>query len=139
MPHRNYGKGAGRSPRADRVHGGTTNRVPPDMGVRSALLHCHHSNDFSKPWPVIGDMVWCSSCREYSRVILVSTVYSARCRDCVYSRSFGRAHFAANQGAREHSQKKGHTVDLRDGGKVEHTYEASGGTLLLIDPDAPPF
>lgn len=123
---------------APRKINGTLRSAYHDTG-RSALLHCRHTQEF-RPAPEIGDEVYCRRCHGYRHVLALQSDYRARCRDCNYSRPFGRAMFAADGAARRHGDKKGHTVDRYDGSKLEWTYEPGGPQQLTIESaEEPPF
>jgi hypothetical protein len=110
--------------------------------VRTAIMSvCMHKNEL-RPTPALGDEVWCSRCREYRKVILLQSEYRARCRECRYSRTFGRASFAADKAARAHGDRTGHAVDRFDGSTLEWTYRKGAGTVeLTLDTvgDEPPY
>lgn len=111
--------------------------------VKTAVLKCHHEVEYGSPLPNRGDMVYCNKCRDYSVVLLLQASYKVKCRDCKYSRSFARAHFAADSAGNKHCRFKGHTVELLDGSNVIHTFTPSGGTIEIPlpagDDDPPPF
>jgi hypothetical protein len=138
MPHRRGIRTVRSGERVTRKMDQFDGKAYQDPG-RTALLSCKHLQEF-KPRPEIGDDVWCRLCRDYRKVLVLQSDYRARCRDCRYSRPFGRAMWAADQAARKHGDAKGHTVDRYDGTTLEWTYTPGGehGEQLSIE-DIPPF
>jgi len=125
---------------APRARAGGAARAGSHDPARTALLNCRHLQEFRPP-PHIGDEVYCQRCKDYRHVIVLQSDYRARCRDCNYSRKFGRTMFMADRAARNHGDKTGHTVDRYDGSKLEWTYtpgETAHGEQLALD-DIPPF
>lgn len=101
---------------------------------------CKHDVDYGAPLPKRGDLIWCHKCRDYRVVLLLQSSFKAKCRDCQYSRTFGRAMFAADKAARRHTQKMGHTVDRYDGSALQWTSTVQQEELTLELPsDDPPY
>jgi DNA-directed RNA polymerase subunit RPC12/RpoP len=106
-----------------------------------AVLSCGHVKTFLSPAPAMRSYVTCGTCWKSARVDMVSTENRARCQDCPFSRPYGRALYLAEKGAKDHSQAKGHRVDVWEGSRKTFTYKPEGSPdqLTLDSAEEPPF
>jgi hypothetical protein len=86
-------------------------------------MECLHTTFFRAPAPKIGDTIWCLRCRKETVVRYAPNEWRIRCRECIYSRSFGADQASAQLSIGRHRRKfPTHAVRLINGNKLVETY-----------------
>lgn len=97
----------------------------------AVALECHHVNNFRKPTPKVGEVVWCRKCGDYSEVIAAEdTPFRLKCRNCSFGSTYGADGTTAGRRAAAHVIRKGsHTIDVFHGDKKVRTIVGSQDVL----------
>lgn len=105
----------------------------------SATLSCGDYLSFSRPFPKVGETLWCTKCRTEQSVVKVDPEYMIRCRSCRYSRRCGRAKLTAHTFASKHALSRAHVVVVLLGDRIVHTSGSQDRQLTFEALDPPPF
>src|SRR5690349_20386455 len=107
-------------------------------------LRCGHTVPFQPQYaPVLGEWVWCRTCRSYTFVTSAPARYHITCQGCLYREAFSYALITAERAIARHRTKyPQHAIELWNGEVLEHVYDVVQETLpepLDSDPDCPPY
>jgi hypothetical protein len=110
----------------------------------SVQLRCSHMVQFQIAYcPMMGETMWCQSCRAWSVVIQAPARYRVQCRTCGKGRgTFGGALLSAQLYADKHRRSKPtHTTDVYNGLTVIETREPQQDLQEALDKmgDEPPY
>lgn len=86
--------------------------------TRIVELECQHTQIFERPFPKLGEVLWCLRCRTEQTVIAAPDEWKIRCQGCIYNRAFGAAKVNAEISAAKHRLKQpSHIVRIYNGNK----------------------
>lgn len=99
---------------------------------------CGHSRLFANPAPRNGDVLWCVRCRKERKVMTAPGEWKLKCRNCVYSRSFGQAQLNTEIAAAKHRMNHPHhVVDIYNGQVIRKTFGVDRNqTVIGQTPDS---
>lgn len=93
-------------------------------------MACGYQNEFARPAPKLGEVIWCPRCRKYESVVQAPAAYSSSCQRCSYRRVYRLDLEAARTQANQHLiARPTHAVTIRNGSVIVETIKSNPDEL----------